>query len=76
MDPEEEDGYYKGSWCLTGLKLKKETNKKKQSLVAISTQGPLTQTQGEACTELPAGTVFLPSEPALIEECLESYFNP
>ena len=30
---------------------------------------------GEACTELPACAVFPPSEPALVEEFLESYFN-
>ena len=59
---------------LTGLKLKL---KLKQSLAAISTQGPLAQTsrRGEACTGLPVCTVSLPSEPVLIEEFPESQFN-
>lgn len=74
VDPEKEDTYQEG--LFTGLNLKK-------ILAAISTQGPLLQTalQGERCTELPdsftelpAYTVFLPSEPALIE-FLELYFN-
>lgn len=30
--------------------------------------------KGEGCTELPAYTVFLPCEPALLKEFLESYF--
>lgn len=45
----------KGFWWLTEFKLKI------QSLAAISTWEPLTQTtlQGEACTELPTCAVFL-----------------
>lgn len=54
------------------LNLKNNNN----SLAAVSTQGPVMQTElkGEACTELPAHTVVLPSEPALLKELLESYF--
>ena len=57
-----------------------KTNKQqqqKQSLAAISAQGPLIQTaiQGEACSELPAQTMFLPCEAVLVKEFLESYFN-
>ena len=61
-----------GSSWLTGLKFKK------QSLAAISTQGSLTQTtrQGEAYTELPACTVFLPSEPAFYKGVLGILFQP
>lgn len=56
----------------------------KQSLAALLKQGPIIQTalQGEACTkspafhtELPAWTLFLPSEPALVKEFLDWYFN-
>lgn len=45
----------------------------KQSLAAISTQAPLTQTslQGEACTGPAACTMFLPAEPALTKVLLE-----
>ena len=50
---------------------------KRKSLAAISKQRPLTQTalQGQAYTELPACLVFLTSEPVLIKESLELYFN-
>lgn len=34
-----------------------------------------TATQGEVCIELPAHTMFLPSEPAITKEFLEAYFN-
>ena len=49
----------------------KKKKKKKHGLVAVSAEGTLTQTalQGEA------HAVLLPSEPALVKESLESYFN-
>ena len=68
----------KGSGWLNGVKFKT------LSLPAMSIQGTLIpiSLQREACTKLPAsctellaGTVFLPSEPALINEFLGSYFN-
>ena len=62
--------------------IKEQTTK--NSLAAISTQGPLMQSahQWEACielpvsgTELPACAVLLPAEPALVKEFLETYFK-
>ena len=57
---------------------KQNKTRPKQTLVTISALGPLMQTalQGEASTELPACTVFLPSEPAHTKEFLESNFKP
>ena len=57
--------------------LKVKRKKKKKRLAAIPTQGTLTETAllGEACTELPACTVFPLSEPASKTKFLESYFN-
>lgn len=62
----------------------------KQSLAAITKQGPLTSSvlQGEACTKLFVAHTKLPdscsqllayivptAEPTLLKELLESYFN-
>ena len=68
--PEKKDTYKKGLLATNWAQFK-------NSLAAISTQGLFMQStlQREACTELPACTTRLPSEPALIKEFLESYFN-
>ena len=82
VDPEK--GRLGANWTQIYNKQNKNKNKKK-CLPVFLTQGPITQTvlQGETCTQLPAFctelcscTVVLPSEPALINEFLELYFNP
>lgn len=73
VEPDKGHSYQRGLLWLTGLKFK-------NSLMIVSKQGPLTKIalRKEAsaklwtsCTELPACTAFLPSEPALIKEFLE-----
>ena len=60
----------KDFWWLTGLKFKKQKQNQKTAPSSHLYTGALMQTvlQGEACTELPACTVVLPWEPALIKE--------
>lgn len=75
LEPEKENTYKKGLLLANWAQILK-TNKK-QSLATISKQEPLTQAmlQGETCTDLPVYIVFLTSEPALIKELLELFFN-
>lgn len=79
MNAEKEDTYKERLLVANRAQIKKQQTNP-QSLEAISTQEPLTQTvlQGEAWTELAASvlnclfTLFLPSEPVLIKEFLET----
>lgn len=50
----------------------------KQIIAAVTKLGPLTQARAKlpaSSNELPASTMFLPSEPTLTKEFLESHFN-
>ena len=59
----------KGSWWFNWAEIKNETKTEPSSHIYMQIV-----LQGEACTEPPSYTVFLPPEPAL-KEFLESYFN-